>query len=85
MVINVDSTKEVYKAWKIKTHENGIVEVEGKGLDLWVWSVVDHLIGENPHLIPMSIARDTDLYGVVKVAVLFVEKSVFGHQNPNLP
>lgn len=84
MVINVDPTKEVYESLDFTSHEHGIVEVEDE-YDYLVWDAIDHLIGANPHLIPMSITRETDEEGNAKAVILFVEKSVFGHQNPNIP
>ena len=88
MVINIKSTEEAYKEQQdditITAHENGIVEVHDEA-NIWIWFVVDHIIGANPNLIPMSIAMETDIDdGSKRVIILFVEKSVFGHQSTNL-
>lgn len=85
MEINTKSTEEYNKKFAQEVyfipHKNGIVEV----IDLyhdWIWRAIDHLIGANPHLIPMSMTEER-YYGGTKVVILFVEKSVFGHQSPN--
>lgn len=89
MEINIKSTKAIYgqdpknvrEVW-FKPHENGIVEVTDPH-DSYIWDAIDHLIGANPHLIPMSMTEERH-YGGIKIVILFVEKSVFGHQSPNV-
>ena len=87
MKLNIKSTKKAYKEqledFTFTVHKNGIVEIVDEA-NIYIWYVVDHLIGANPHLIPMAMTKETDIEdGSIHVEILFVEKSVFGYQSPN--
>lgn len=77
MEINTKSTKAAYPQVYFEPYENGIIEVTYMHHDSFIWMAINHLLGANQHLIPMSMTTER-IYGGTKVVLLFVEQSVFG-------